>query len=40
MPPLLSIVEKSRTREVNPKQGRDEGKDWEMILGGERMRYL
>jgi hypothetical protein len=40
MPLLLSIVEKLRTREGNPKHGRNEGNKWEMVLGGERMRYL
>jgi hypothetical protein len=40
MPLLPSIVEKLRTREENPKQGRYEGKEWEMVLSEERMRYL
>jgi hypothetical protein len=40
MPLLPSIVEKLRTREGNPKQGRDKGKEWEMILGEEQRRYL
>jgi hypothetical protein len=37
---LPSIVEKPRTREGNPMKGRDEGKEWEMVLGGEQRRYL
>jgi hypothetical protein len=40
MPLLPSIVEKLRSGEGNPKHGRDKGKKWEMVLGGERMRYL
>jgi hypothetical protein len=40
MPLLPFIVGKLRTREGNPKQGRDERKKWEMVLGGERRRYL
>jgi hypothetical protein len=40
MPLLPSIVEKPRTREGNPKQGRDEGKEWKMVLGGKQMRYF
>jgi hypothetical protein len=32
---LPSIVEKLKTREGNPKHGRDNGKKWEMVLGGE-----
>jgi hypothetical protein len=34
MPLLPSIVEKPRTREGNPKQGRDKRKEWVMVLGG------
>jgi hypothetical protein len=37
---LPSIVGKQRTREGNPKQERDEEKECEMVLNGERMRYL
>jgi hypothetical protein len=40
MPLLPSIIEKLRTGEGNPKHGIDKGRKWEMILGGERMRYL
>jgi hypothetical protein len=35
MPLLPSIVEKLKTREGNPKHRRDNGKKWEMVLGGE-----
>jgi hypothetical protein len=35
MPLLPSIVEKPITREGNHKQGRDEGKEWEIVLGRE-----
>jgi hypothetical protein len=40
MPLLPSIVEKLRTREENLKHGRDEGNKWEVVLNGERRRYL
>jgi hypothetical protein len=35
MPLLPSIIEKLRTGEGNPKHGRDEGKNMEMVLGRE-----
>jgi hypothetical protein len=40
MPLLPSIVGKQRMREGNPKRGRDEEKECEMVPSGERRRYL
>jgi hypothetical protein len=40
MPLLPSIVGKQRMREGNPKRGRDEEKEYEMVPSGERRRYL
>jgi hypothetical protein len=40
MPLLPSIIEKQRTREGNPKQERDEEKEYDMVPSGERRRYL
>jgi hypothetical protein len=37
---LPSIVGKQRTREGNPRRGRDEEKECEMVHSGKRRRYL
>jgi hypothetical protein len=40
MPLLSSIIGKQRTRERNTKQEEDEEKECDIVLSGERKRYL